>query len=159
MPAKIKKSGLIIRKAELHDIRAIYGIINPYSKEGIILKRTKKDIRRSIDTFLVAEHNKSILGTISYHDYGEHLKEIRSLAVAKEHFCKKIGSKLVKELIKSLRKKNNSRIFVLTYSPDFFIKNKFVKEPKEKFPEKIWKDCRMCRNSGDCAETALVYAK
>ncbi len=147
-----------IRPAVPDDIDAILAILKPYAREGLILERTADDIREVLSSFLVAEVAGSVAGTVSYHDYGRHLKEIRSLAVRKGISRRRIGSLLALNLIGSLQKSAaNPKIFVLTYSPGFFRKLGFVEAPKESLPEKIWKDCDHCKNRDNCGETALVY--
>lgn len=148
-----------IRKAHLKDVNAIYRILSFYAKKGVILLRTKEDIADSIDHFLVAEHDGKLTGIAAYYDYGKHLKEIRSLAVLKKYSKKGTGSILVKSLVKRLRNvEHPPKIFALSYSPEFFKKLGFVEVDKEKFPEKIWKDCNNCKDRDHCGETALVYS-
>lgn len=148
-----------IRKAHLRDVNAIYRILSFYAKKGVILLRSKEDITASIDHFLVAEHEGKLTGIVAYYDYGKHLKEIRSLAVLKKYSRKGTGSILVKSLVKRLRSTENPpKIFALSYSPEFFKKLGFVEVDKEKFPEKIWKDCNNCKDRDHCGETALVYS-
>jgi amino-acid N-acetyltransferase len=150
----------VIKNAELSDAESIYALLKPYSSEGIILERTLNDIRHSIDKFLTAKTGGTIAGVISYHEYGKKLKEVRSLAVKKEMSGKGIGSLLLNHLIDILIEKiPDAKIFVLTYSPEFFRKEGFSDVMKDSLPEKIWKDCNNCGNKDDCGETALVYNK
>lgn len=148
----------VIKNADFSDAESIYDILKPYASEGIILERSLKDIRHSIDRFLTAETKGTITGVISYYDYGKKLKEVRSLAVKKEMSGKGIGRSLLNHLIDILIKKNpDAKIFVLTYSPEFFRKSGFSEVIKDSLPEKIWKDCNNCRHKNECGETALVY--
>ncbi|TAL38831.1 MAG: GNAT family N-acetyltransferase [Spirochaetes bacterium] len=147
-----------VRPASPSDINDILVLLRPYAKEGLILKRTREEIAREIRTFLVAESGGAIAGTISYHNYGPRLKEIRSLAVRKELSGGGIGSSLVRHLNERLEAGGvHIKVFVLTYSPDFFRKLGFVEVPKESLPEKIWKDCDHCSHREECGETALEY--
>lgn len=150
----------IISKADSLNIDEIYSILNPYSHEGVILDRSKKDIGINIDKFLVAKIKNDIAGVISYYDYHDKLLEVRSLAVKKEYYKNGIGTALVKTLVKSLLNNfKNVKIFALSYHPQFFKKSGFIEVVKESLPEKIWKDCRNCAHQFDCSETALVYSK
>lgn len=149
-----------IRKAVSSDIKVIYKLLKPFAGEGVILERTEDDIAGELDKFFVAENKSGIIGVVSYYDYGRSLKEVRSLAVKKDFFRKKIGSLLLKTLIESLLDLYpEAKIFTLSYSPKFFKKNGFIAVDKETFPEKIWKDCRYCKDYDKCGETALVLAK
>ncbi|HNU91078.1 MAG TPA: GNAT family N-acetyltransferase [Spirochaetota bacterium] len=147
-----------IREAVTSDVESIYRLLAPYSLENIILERSRKDISNSIDKFLVAVHNSAIIGVVSYYDYGPMLKEVRSLAVKKGLGGRGAGSELVRELLSTLHGKfPGAKVFVLTYSPAFFIRLGFVEVARETLPEKIWKDCDHCKNRDNCGETALVF--
>lgn len=147
-----------IRQAELKDVNDIYNILNPYVITKTVLERTHDDIKRNLKEFYIAEDNSKIIGTISYHDYGNKLFEIRSLAVNKSFSGHGTGRKLVETIIEFLKKiDHNSKIFTLTYVPDFFKKLNFKIVSKDTFPEKIWKDCSKCLEKNSCGETALVY--
>lgn len=147
-----------IRKARKTDITGIHALLEPFWKRGLILQRTEDDIRAGLKQFYICpQDDDTIAGVISYHDYGKHLKEIRSLAVRDTDSRKGVGSLLVRHLIKQLSREGTPKIFVLTYSPVFFIKNGFTPVDKETLPEKIWKDCLNCADQEKCGETALVY--
>ncbi len=66
------------------DVESIHRLLQPYALENIILERSREEIAKSIDKFLVASYNKDIVGAVSYYDYGPVLKEVRSLAVRKD---------------------------------------------------------------------------
>lgn len=151
---------MIVRSAELSDVEVIHDIIVYYAQKELILYRSVEEITGSLDTFILAACNDDVAGIISFHDYGFNLKEIRSLAVNKEYLKQGVGSILVKNMIKKLRDINkDAKIFVLTYSPEFFIKNDFGYVPKHTLPEKIWKDCQNCRHRDNCGESALVFSR
>ncbi len=147
----------LIRTAIPDDATSIYKLIKYYAEEGVILERSMDDILLNINNFLVTVYDNKIIGSITHYDYGTNLKEIRSLAVDKDFHSMGIGKALLKELIRQLKEENNARIFTLTYRPDFFEKNGFMKVPKDDFPEKIWKDCVNCKDEENCGETALIY--
>jgi len=105
----------------------------------------------------VAVVNGDIAGVITFHDYGDHLKEVRSLAVKKKYLRRGIGSMLLGKLIDDLTSANSPTLFVLTYAPEFFKKNGFVEINMDTLPEKIWKDCMYCMNYATCSEIALLY--
>ncbi len=149
--------GLLIRNAAPRDIDEIHEIIESYSKDTIILERSRENIESSISSFYVAEISGSIAGVISYYDYGSHLKEIRSLGVRKGFLRRGIGTALLAKILQLLCEENSPKIFVLTYTPQFFERNGFSVISKDTLPEKIWKDCVNCKNIETCNETALEY--
>lgn len=146
-----------IRSAEEKDIDSIHGLINYYALQGVILERSREDIRANLENFIVAEDSGSVIGAATYYDYGETLKEVRSFAIDRQYQGRGIGSALLKKLIENIDGKGSTRIFTLTYKPEFFSKNGFTVVSKDDFPEKIWKDCRNCKDWDNCGETALVY--
>lgn len=149
---------ITVRKATSQDVDNIYNILQPYVIGEIILERSKDDILQHIEEFFIANENNSIVGTISFHDYGNNLFEIRSLAVNNQFKKHGAGRALVTELINQLRSDHTDcKIFTLTYVPEFFIKNNFKIVEKDTLPEKIWKDCVNCPKIDCCEEIALVY--
>ena len=151
-------SYIFLRKPAKSESSDIKDLINLFSKSGLLLSRDESEILNSLDSFIIAEHNSSLIGCISYYDYGQSLFEIRSLAVKPEFEKKGLGSKLVSSIISIIPCEPLPKIFALSYSPIFFKKNSFLEVPKETLPEKIWKDCSKCVNLENCGETALVYS-
>jgi amino-acid N-acetyltransferase len=151
------KTTAAVRKATGYDIDSIYEIIASYAEDGVLLARSLDDISNTLENFYVAEINHFTVGVITFYDYGDHLKEVRSLAVRKNYLRRGIGSTLLRKLIQDLTDANMPKIFVLTYAPAFFEKNGFAVINMESLPEKIWKDCMYCKNQESCNETALEY--
>ncbi len=149
---------LEISEPSVDEVRAIYELIKIYSTDGLILERAMEDIMGSRPDFLVARSSGRVVGAVSFYDYGPSLKEIRSLSVSKSLTHQGTGSLLLKTMIERIRVSNDVKIFVLTYSPDFFLKNGFTAVERETLPEKIWKDCNNCNHKDHCDETAMVYA-
>ena len=148
---------VVIRKPFVEEAEIIGALMRPYADKGVMLQRDADEIRNAIDTFLLAEFEGKIIGSVSRYDYGMGLFEVRSLVVADEYGKAGIGSVLLQNLIKALTRDGAKKIFALSYSPDFFKKNGFSEVSKETLPEKIWKDCRFCKDVDNCGETALVY--
>jgi amino-acid N-acetyltransferase len=146
-----------IVKPSSDDINQIYDLIKSYSSEGIILERTKEDIAESSENFLVAKTGEIVIGVVSYYNYAALLKEIRSLSVSKPHLHHGIGRRLLISMINEINNESDIKIFVLTYSPEFFKKNGFAEVDRETLPEKIWKDCNNCKNKDHCEEIAMVF--
>jgi len=146
-----------IRKAEKKDIEKIFSLLKNYALQGTILERDRDDISTNLHTFIVAEINGLLAGVVTFYDYGETLKEIRSLAVDDKFQNMGIGSRLLKSIISCIRNNSSARIFALTYKPEFFKKHNFIEVSREEFPEKIWKDCAKCKDRENCSETALIY--
>ena len=93
-----------VREAGPQDVDAILAIINHYAVRGVILPRDRADVLKSLPHFLVADRNGTVVGIVSRHDYGAHLKEVRSLAVADTERRGGIGTLLVTGLVERLRR-------------------------------------------------------
>ncbi len=146
-----------IRKATIDDCDPIHAIIEHYAEEKLILTRSHDEIASTIDTFYVAVlDDESIIGTVSFYNYGNGLNEVRSLGVRKEFLRKGIGSALLKRLMARIAEEAQDRLFVLSYAPVFFQKNGFTVVDRDELPEKIWKDCNSCANKDNCSEIALI---
>jgi N-acetylglutamate synthase-like GNAT family acetyltransferase len=83
------------------------------------------------------------------------LAEIRSVVVDPEWRGAGIGSRIVRMLISDARKMGIARVFCLTRRLDFFGRLGFVPVSMERFPEKVWNDCRLCSRRDSCDETAM----
>jgi len=146
-----------IRAAVIGDAESIHQLIKHYADIGVILERSIDDIKSNIKNFIVASADDMVIGSITFYDYEKNLIEVRSLAVEESFHRLGIGRELLLTLINKFNSEKDTKIFTLTYRPDFFGKNGFIVVPKENFPEKIWKDCDKCRDKENCGETALVY--
>jgi amino-acid N-acetyltransferase len=84
------------------------------------------------------------------------LAEIRSLCVDEEHRKRDIGRRLVSACIEDAKTLGVTRIFVLTYIPDFFKKIGFAEVEKSTLPHKVWSHCLKCVHFPDCNEIAMI---
>jgi N-acetylglutamate synthase-like GNAT family acetyltransferase len=67
-----------IRRAIAPDARAIHALILHYAANGLLLPRSVEDVVRDIDTFIVCEESRAIVGCLSLFEYHTGLAEIRS---------------------------------------------------------------------------------
>ena len=70
------------RKAILPDAGQIHELISAYSGDGTLLPRNMAEICENVRDFVVLEDRGLIIGCGALHLYGQHLAEIRSIAVA-----------------------------------------------------------------------------
>lgn len=145
-----------VRRARMHDARAIHEIIEPFAKRGDMLPRPLAEIYEALRDFLVFDDGRHVLGVVALHISWENLAEIRSLAVREKYGGQGIGSRLVDAALEEARNLDITRVFTLTYKPAFFARFGFKEVPKDIFPQKIWRDCLHCRFAHDCKEIAML---
>ncbi len=147
---------IIIRTARLADADAIRHISGRYAKEGVMLERSTEDIIENIRNFLVAEENGQVIGSCALSFFTVHLAEIRTLAVIDTFTRRGVGRKLVGKAEEVLSEEGVRTAFVLTLNPDFFLSLGYHAVDKERFPQKIWRDCTYCPKLMACDEIAMI---
>ncbi len=152
------KGKIRTRKAILPDAPVIHALIEGYAGGGILLPRSIGEICENVRDFTVAEQKGKVIGCGALHLYGQHLAEVRSIAVAREAQSRGAGSKLVNALLKEARQHQVAQVCLFTRSPQYFGRLGFVEVPHAVLPDKIFKDCRNCPMFTRCDETAMVYA-
>ena len=145
-----------IRKATLKDIDAILHLINVHAEVEQMLFRSREDVHAHIKDFLVAEIDGRVVGACGLSFGPGRLVEVRSLAVATDHYRQGIGTELVNECIAQATLAECDRIFVLTYAMPLFEKLGFRIVTMDQLPDKIWKDCQGCSKKDHCDETAMI---
>jgi amino-acid N-acetyltransferase len=146
----------MFRKANEKDIEAVFGLIDPYAQQTLMLPRSRLDIREKIDEFFVFEEDGEVVGTAALKLGWDLLAEIRSLAVCSDKYKKRIGAQLVKGCIEEAKTSEMEKIFVLTYVGPFFEKLGFQVINKSALPLKVWEDCMGCSHRHACDEIALI---
>ncbi|MFH0825755.1 MAG: N-acetyltransferase [Pseudomonadota bacterium] len=147
----------MIRKAGLHDVKAIHALVAEHAGEGRILGRALSEIYGQLRDFTVAEDPESgaVLGCGALHFVWEDIAEIRSLAVTGASQGKGLGTGIIEALLDEGREAGVKRVFVLTYRPPIFERLDFRIIKKSLLPHKIWADCIRCTKFPECDEIAL----
>lgn len=146
-----------IRSATLTDLRAIVRLVNDHARRGDVLPRSALSIRDTLDDWLVGEDEAGrIVACVSMLHYSPALAEVRSLAVHDDVKGEGWGRTIVKALIAQARHRRVPKLFALTRAVPFFEKAGFSITTKERFPEKVWRDCFVCPVKDHCDETAVV---
>ncbi len=152
------KYALRARKATLPDVPAIHALLAGYAREGLVLPRTIGELCENVRDFTVVEKHGEVVGCGALHLYGQHLAEVRSIAVAHDAQNQGAGRKLVAALLSESREHKVVQVCLFTRSPQYFGRLGFVEVPHASLPDKIFKDCRNCPRFDNCDETAMVYA-
>ncbi|QXO17622.1 MULTISPECIES: argininosuccinate lyase [Vibrio] len=153
--AKRDASSVKVRPARLTDIERLEGMVAYWANMGENLPRSRNEIVRDIGSFAVAEHNGEITGCASLYVYDSGLAEIRSLGVEAGWQGQGQGTAIVDYLVNKARQMAINKVFVLTRTPEFFMKQDFIPTSKTLLPEKVLKDCEQCPRQHACDEVAL----
>lgn len=145
-----------VRAATVEDVDGIAALVAAQARRGNLLPRSRAAISASLDDWLVAVEEGTVVGCVSLLAYPSGLVEVRSLAVAGRCQGNGVGSELMEALIAAARRRGVSTLFALTRAVPFFLRFGFSVTARENFPEKVWRDCRLCPLRHRCDETAVV---
>jgi len=138
------------------DVEPIFALVTTYSRQQIMLPRSRADLYESLREFQVAEADGAVLGCGALAIQWDGLAEIKSLAVTEAEQARGIGSRLVRACLEEARALGIGRVFALTMVPPFFERLGFRPIAKEALPHKVWADCVRCPKFPDCDEEALA---
>ena len=148
------------------DIKKIYKLLQYFAGKDLLLGRSLSSLYDQLRDFSVYVENdvnepdqEKLVGVCALHICWENLAEIRSLAVADEFHGKGVGRQLVSRALAEADSYGITRVFTLTYQPDFFRKLDFRDIDKSELPHKVWSDCINCSKFPDCNEEALIWEK
>ena len=113
---------VITRRARTGDVREIRRLIDTYSQPRIMLSKATVALYEDVQEFRVAERisDGAVVGCGALHVMWEDLAEVRTVAVDPECRGRKIGHRIVTELIDTARELGVRRVFVLTFETAFF---------------------------------------
>ena len=144
-----------IRSAKAADIPGIFKLVAEYAARGDILPRSESQIRASIAEWIVGLEDAEIVACASLLDYTPELAEVRSLVVADRFKGQGWGAALLQLLIARAQQRGTPVLFALTRVEPFFIHAGFSPSDRNRFPEKIWRDCDQCPVKENCDEVAV----
>ncbi len=145
-----------VRRAGPQDVPGISALVASYAKRGDLLPRSSEEIASSLDDWVVAVQGDAVRACGSLVHYTPTLSEIRSLAVAEGAKRNGLGMAIGRALIEEARGRGVPKLFALTRATGFFQKLGFELSLEERFPEKVWRDCRLCPIQDRCDEVAVV---
>jgi len=148
----------MIRKATIKDVKSIHALLQQYGRKGELLPRPMSVLYDHVRDFsvYVDDNDGRVLGCCALQFCWEDLAEIRSLAVHPDHLRRRIGSKLVENVLSEAKSYNILKVFALTYRPGFFEQFGFHRIDRSELPLKIWADCIVCIKFPDCDEIAMM---
>ena len=156
----------MIRNARMGDIKKIHKLLQYFADKDLLLGRSLSSLYDQLKDFSVYVEQveddpdqEKLVGVCSFHICWDNLAEIRSLAVIDEFHGKGVGRQLVSKALAEADSYGITRVFTLTYQPDFFRKLGFKDIDKAELPHKVWSDCINCSKFPDCNEEALIWEK
>jgi amino-acid N-acetyltransferase len=111
-----------IRRARTSDVRAIRALIDTYTADRRLLSKATVTLYEQVQEFWVAVtvDDGTVVGCGALHVMWEDLAEIRTVAVDPSCRGRKIGHRIVAELLDQAREIGVARVFVLTFETSFF---------------------------------------
>lgn len=144
------------RRARPADLPAIHALIAHYAQAGLLLPRSEAELRAHLTSFFVLDDGVGIAGCVALEPYGPDLAEIRSLAVRPGAQGRGLGRRLVRFAVAMARRRKIARVFAVTDSPEFFLRQGFALSARRAVPEKIARDCNTCPKNRRCRLAAVV---
>lgn len=119
-PATGSSQDYIIRRATLSDVAELAQFIEPFVKQGRLLRRTTMELEILVANCFVAVYQKKIVGCAALEIYSNKLAELRSLAVAPEVRGMGIGKRLVQACVDCAKQHDILEVMAITSSEEFF---------------------------------------
>ncbi|TDC57597.1 amino-acid N-acetyltransferase [Micromonospora sp. KC207] len=109
-----------VRRARTSDVRGIRRLVDTYTDDRRLLSKATVTLYEDVQEFRVAVDADAVVGCGALHVMWEDLAEIRTVAVDPAYRGRRIGHRIVGELIDAAREIGVARIFVLTFETRFF---------------------------------------
>ena len=145
-----------VTRATLNEGEQIFELINLWASRGQLLPRTLGEVYENIRDFYVVREDKKVVGCAALHITWNDLAELKSIAVIDEKHSNGYGKMLVEECVKEGKVLNLSKIFALTYQPQFFEKLGWKQADVMTLPQKVWNECYRCPKFPACEEIAVT---
>ena len=114
-----------VRPARSSDVRSIQAMLEPYVERRILLGKDIVLLYESLQQFLVAEVDGTLIGCGALHVMWEDLGEIRTLIVDDEWLHHGVGKAIVERLEDNACALGLTRLFCLTFEVGFFTRRGF----------------------------------
>ena len=145
-----------VTQATLNEGEQIFELINLWASRGQLLPRTLGEVYENIRDFYVVHEDNKVVGCAALHITWNDLAELKSIAVIDEKHSNGYGKMLVEECVKEGKVLNLSKIFALTYQPQFFEKLGWKQADVMTLPQKVWNECYRCPKFPACEEIAVT---
>ena len=116
---------VLVRRARTADVTTIKQLVDAYAGR-VLLAKEIVTLYESVQEFLVAELDGTVVGCGALHVLWEDLGEIRTVAVDPSTLGRGVGHAIVSSLIDNARELGLKRLFVLTFEKHFFGRHGFA---------------------------------
>src|SRR5665647_587895 len=126
-----------LREATADDVAGILQLIEPFERDGTLVKRSRTEIERDADHYTILEHDGVIFACAALYPYPEaKTGEMAALTVSPQSQGQGDGEKILKRIEQRARAAGLHSIFVLTTrTMHWFIKRGFVQVDPDWLPE------------------------
>ena len=126
-----------LREAVPDDVGGILQLIEPFERDGTMVRRERTEIERDIANYTVIEHDGVIFGCAALYPYPEaRTGEMVALTVSPDSQAQGDGERLLKRVEQRARAAGLTSIFVLTTrTMHWFIKRGFAEADPDWLPE------------------------
>ncbi len=126
-----------LREATPDDVGGILQLIEPFEKDGTLVKRDRTEIERDADHYTIVEHDGVIFACAALYPFPEaKTAEMAALTVSPQSQGQGDGEKILKRIEQRARAAGLHSIFVLTTrTMHWFIKRGFVQVDPDWLPE------------------------
>lgn len=157
-PQRLFENDGLVRLGTVDDVPAIAALIEANLAEGHLLPRTREDLARHAERFIVITMNGQVAGCAELAPLSRAVAEVRSLVVDAAYRGRGLGSQLVEELKRAARRDGFTTLCAFTHAPSHFIRLGFSMVPHPWLPEKIQTDCYNCPKFRTCEQYAMALA-
>ncbi len=126
-----------LREATHEDVGGILQLIEPFERDGTLVRRDRTEIERDVGQYSVIEHDGVIFGCAALYPYPEAgTAEMAALTVSPHTQGQGDGEKILKRIEQRARAMGVKSIFVLTTrTTHWFLKRGFVQVDPDWLPE------------------------
>ena len=126
-----------LREATADDVGGILQLIEPFEKDGTLVKRDRTEIERDIANYTIVEHDGVIFACAALYPYPEaRTGEMAALTVSPQSQGQGDGEKILRRVEQRARAMGLESIFVLTTrTMHWFLKRGFVQADPDWLPE------------------------
>jgi amino-acid N-acetyltransferase len=129
-----------VGRARTGDVKAIRRLIDLYANERRLLSKATVALYEDVQEFWVARDGGTVVGCGALHVMWEDLAEVRTVAVDPAYRGRRIGHRIVTELLSAARELGVARVFCLTFETRFFGSFGFVEIDGAPVPSRVYEE-------------------